>query len=274
MSQSRLNMFAVVLFASVAGCQQKMAQQPYYKPLEPSDFFADGRSNRPLEAGVVHRGQHLDSDPLVTGLTPSEWIRFWNRDGKKVDVAIATPDEDRTLQIGAPRYDPRAGQPHSNAAVQIYATEYPFEITGRDLSIGADRYSTYCAVCHGPLGNGKGKIWERGFLKPTSYHTEKVEVAEPDETAQIPLGFSRGFWKWDVAIPVRDVPVGYIFEVISKGYGAMPDHASQIKAEDRWRIIAYVRTLQFSRRADVSKLPQELKQKVESGAAAHAEGHK
>lgn len=268
------------------GCQQKMAQQPYYKPLEPTAFFPDGRSARPLEPGVVHRGQHLDSDPMVTGLTQAEWARFWARDtaataaktdgkggekgkgdGKaeaKTDVAAATAPEDRERAFGAPRFDPRPGQPHSGA--QVYVTEFPFEITARDLSRGADRFTQYCAICHGPLGNGKGKVWERGFLKPTSYHTEKVEAAEPDESGQIPLGFSRGYWKWDVHIPVREVPVGYIFEVITKGYGAMPDHAAQIKPEDRWRIIAYVRTLQMSMHADAGKLPDDVKKKVEAGA--------
>jgi hypothetical protein len=56
----------------------------------------------------------------------------------------------------------------------------------------------------------------------------------------------------------------------------MPDHASQIKPEDRWRIIAYIRTLQFSRRAEVAKLPPELQKQVESGGTAHerTEGHK
>ncbi len=263
MNRKHLLLAATVCLASLSGCAQDMAQQPYYRPLEPSDFFADGRSARPLEHGVVHRGQHLDSDPLVTGLTTAEWVRFWNRDNAKVDVAAATAPEDREHAYGAPRYDPRPGQPHSNPAVQIYATEYPFEITGRDLSIGATRFSTYCAVCHGPLGNGKGKIWERGFLKPTSYHTVKVEDVEPPETAQIPLGISRGYWKWDIPISVRDVPVGYIFEVITKGYGAMPDHASQIKPEDRWRIIAYVRTLQFSRHADANR--PDVKKLLEAG---------
>lgn len=277
---------AVLLAASV-GCQQKMAQQPYYRPLDPTEFFDDKQSNRPLEPGVVHRGQHLDSDPLVTGLTPAEWTRFWNRDKGKVDPTAGTKDDDREHAYGAPRFDPpRVFNPDkqafeafkpgagtkAHAGPQIFADEFPFEITPRDLSIGADRFTTYCAICHGPLGNGKGKIWERGYLKPTSYHTEKVQATEPDESAQIPLGYSRGYWKWGIHIPVRDVPVGYIFEVITKGYGAMPDHASQIKPDDRWRIIAYVRTLQFSRRAEASL----LKTKVEAGAAGHAptEDHK
>ncbi len=276
------------LLVLAAGCQQKMAQQPYYRPLDPSGFFPDGRSNRTLEAGVVHRGQHLDADPLVTGLSQAEWLSFWKRDSVKVDATAAAKDEDREHAYGAPRYDPPrvfnpstqafeafkpAAGTQAHAGQKIFNDEFPFEITPRDLSIGADRFTTYCAVCHGPLGNGKGKIWERGYLKPTSYHTEKVQETEPDETAQIPLGYSRGYWKWDIHIPVRDVPVGYIFEVITKGYGAMPDHAAQIKPDDRWRIIAYVRTLQFSRRAEVSHLPEGLKKGLQVGHAT-TEGHK
>lgn len=250
--------------ATAAGCQQKMAEQPYYRPYEPTEFFPDGRSNRPLEPGVVHRAQHLDFDPLVTGLTLEEWGRYWNRTAQKVDPAAATPPEDREHAYGAPRYDPRPGQPHTGPAV--YVDEFPFEMTGADLSRGADRFTVYCAVCHGPLGNGKGKIWERGYLKPTSYHTEPVEANEPGPYGKMPLGFSRGYWKWDIHIPVREVPLGYIFEVITQGYGAMPDHAAQISPADRWRIIAYVKTLQMSMHADVGKLPPDVLQKVNAGS--------
>ena len=259
------SIFYFTLFIPIlAGCQQKMAEQPYYKPYEPTDFFTDGRSNRPLEPGVVHRGQNLDADPLVTGLTPEEWRRFWRRNEVKVEPAAATPPEDREHAYGAPRFDPRPGQPHSSP-VTVFVTEYPFPITGADLSRGAQRFTAYCAACHGPLGNGKGKIWERGYLKPTSFHTEKVETNEPDDFGQIPRGFSRGYWKWDIQVPIRDVPVGYIFEVITKGYGAMGDYAAQIPPADRWRIIAYVRTLQMSQRADVATLPEEVRKKINAG---------
>jgi mono/diheme cytochrome c family protein len=53
--------------------------------------------------------------------------------------------------------------------------------------------------------------------------------------------------------------VGYIFEVISRGYGAMPSHAAQITPADRWRIAAYVRALQLSQAADYDKLPADVK---------------
>src|ERR671937_125869 len=57
----------VVVLLLAAGCQQQMAKQPYYRPLEPSAFFADGRSARPLVPGTVARG-HLRTDAnLFTG---------------------------------------------------------------------------------------------------------------------------------------------------------------------------------------------------------------
>ncbi len=43
---------------------------------------------------------------------------------------------------------------------------------------------------------------------------------------------------------LRTAPVGYLFDVVSNGFGAMPDYKAQIPVEDRWRIIAYVRALQ------------------------------
>jgi len=259
------SIFCLTLLLSIlAGCQQKMGEQPMYKPYEPTTFFTDGRSNRPLELGVVHRAQHLDADPLVTGLTGEEWKRFWKRNDAPVEATAKTSDEDREHAYGAPRYDPRSDKKYSNAA-KIYVTEFPFAITGADLSRGAQRFTAYCAVCHGPLGNGKGKIWERGYLKPTSFHTEKVEDHEPDEFGQIRRGISRGYWKWDIEIPMRDVPVGYYFEVITKGYGAMGDYAAQIPPADRWRIIAYIRALQLSQRADVASLPEDVRKKLNAG---------
>src|SRR4051812_38844401 len=79
----------VSLSLAAVGCRQKMAEQPYYKPYEPSGFFADGRSARPLEKGVVHRAQRLDADPMVTGLTADEWTRYWKSDEKAAKASPA-----------------------------------------------------------------------------------------------------------------------------------------------------------------------------------------
>jgi Cytochrome C oxidase, cbb3-type, subunit III len=58
---------AACLFFS-AGCQylrQDMATQPKDKPLSPSDFFADGRSERPLVENTVAHGSIADDELFV-----------------------------------------------------------------------------------------------------------------------------------------------------------------------------------------------------------------
>lgn len=264
------------------GCRQKMADQPYFRPYEPSEMFADGRSNRPLERGVIHRGQHLESDPLVTGFTREEWNRAYDIGvAPKVDVGDMAKGEDRDIAVGSPRFDPRdASKP------KVYVEEFPFEMTRDDLKRGQERYTIYCAVCHGTLGNGEGKIWERGYLKPTSFHTYPVAPGEQAELKDstwyervnsftgkqgfprmgVPLGYSRGYGIfWQIAIPMRDVPVGYFFEVITRGYGGMPMYSAQIPPADRWRIIAYIRVLQMSQFADAAQLPDDVKNRLGAG---------
>ena len=49
---------------------------------------------------------------------------------------------------------------------------------------------------------------------------------------------------------LRQAPVGYFFDVITNGFGAMPDYRAQIPVEDRWRIVAYIRALQLSQQRD------------------------
>ena len=56
-----------------------------------------------------------------------------------------------------------------------------------------------------------------------------------------------------IKVLLRDAPVGYFFEVVSKGYGAMPDYASQVPPRDRWAIIAYIRALQLSQHARLER---------------------
>ncbi|MCI0702250.1 MAG: cytochrome c [Planctomycetia bacterium] len=268
-----LAVLAALPFAS--GCRQKMADQPYYRPYEPSDSFGDGRSNRPLERGVIHRAQYLESDPLVTGLTRQEWDRIYKYNAEvkeakepKIDWKL-TPDElneaNRKLAFGSPRYDQRNNYEKNKDGVwvkksplvvaEVYVEEFPFPITQTDLKRGQDRYSIFCAVCHGPLGNGQGKIWERGYLTPTSFHTRKVTPTEVDIKMPPGLGISRGYALWDPLrqnpdpMKMREVPVGYIFEVITKGFGGMPSYSAQIPPADRWKIIAYIRVLQLSQDA-------------------------
>jgi hypothetical protein len=65
--------FVLLAMTLLAGCNrvgpdwQKMARQPRYDPLEPSDFFADGMAARPRVAGTVARGEVSDNPFRDTG---------------------------------------------------------------------------------------------------------------------------------------------------------------------------------------------------------------
>jgi mono/diheme cytochrome c family protein len=101
----------------------------------------------------------------------------------------------------------------------------PFPVTAEVLSRGRERFNIYCAPCHSRVGDGEGFIPTRGFgRKPPSYHIERLEKA----------------------------PVGYIFGVMTEGFGIMQDYSSQISPRDRWCIVAYIRALQLSQHATVA----------------------
>ena len=161
-----------------------------------------------------------------------------------------TPTRTASTPIGAPRFDPRTSRRRSP---KVYVDEFPFAITEDDLKRGQERYTIYCAVCHGPLGNGQGKIWERGYLKPTSFHTEQVdgdEVEPAEEPAGSRSGISRGY----CAVGHRrsrcaTCRSGTSSRSSPRGTAAMPSYAAQIPPADRWRIVAYVRVLQLSQHA-------------------------
>jgi mono/diheme cytochrome c family protein len=109
----------------------------------------------------------------------------------------------------------------------------PFPATLEVLERGQERYNVYCTPCHSRVGNGVGMIVQRGYMKAGSFHSARLETA----------------------------PLGHFFHVISNGYGAMPDYASQIVPADRWAIVAYIKALQLSQKATQADVP----------AGAHAE---
>jgi hypothetical protein len=172
-----------------AGCslKQDMAVQPYSRPLTPSDFFEDGRSERPILENTVARG----------------WV-----------------DED---QFALPK--------ESNG--------FPLPINQALLDRGQERYNIFCSPCHGLQGDGNGMVAMRGMKHPPTYHQDRL----------------------------RQVTNGYVYDVITNGFGAMLSYSAQIEPRDRWAIVAYVRALQLSRNARVSDLPADVREKVTHPAA-------
>jgi mono/diheme cytochrome c family protein len=200
----------------LAGCQQQMADQPSYKPLDASSFFTNGQSARQLVAGTVARG-HLEIDThFYTGRKP----------GANRQAETATP-----LPLGK-----NVGGPTAALDESQFVDTFPFPVTLKVLSHGRDRFLIYCAVCHDPRGTGRGKIVERGYTPPPSYHIPRL----------------------------RSVPVGHLFAVVSEGYGSMPSYAGQISPRDRWAIVAYVKALQLSQHFPADKLSPEMKKEMQN----------
>ncbi len=181
-------MLVLAAITGLAGCRRDMQDQPKYKPLALSRFFADGRSARPIPANTIAIDELDNTDIVHTAMSGGTW----------------------TATI-------------------------PLPVDLNLLHRGEERYNIFCSPCHSRTGDGNGMIYRRGLWRPADLHTDRI----------------------------RQVPPGYIFDVISNGFGAMGDYRDQIPPRDRWAIVAYVRALQLSRNATIADVPASSRAALE-----------
>ena len=103
----------------------------------------------------------------------------------------------------------------------------PLPVNQALLERGQEQFNIYCSPCHSRVGNGEGMIVQRGYRPAGNFHTDRLRAA----------------------------PLGHFFAVITNGYGAMPEYASQISTANRWAIVAYIRALQLSQNATAADVP-------------------
>jgi mono/diheme cytochrome c family protein len=183
---------AIICFAGVTACRQDMHNQPKYRALRATTFFANGSSARPLVEGTIARGTLQEDEAFFTG------------------------------KVG-------------NALVR----ELPFPIDDRVLSRGQDRFNVFCTPCHDATGSGHGMVVQRGYRQPPSFHDERL----------------------------RNADAGHFFDVMTNGFGAMPDYKMQLPARDRWAVVAYIRALQLSQHAAAADIPGGDPTKVQPAGA-------
>jgi len=194
-AEIRLLMLAALLASVAAGCRQKMADQPAYRPLQQSDFWGDDRSARAPVPGTVARGQLREDEATFTG--------------KRGDA---------------------------------FVNVVPLPVNRAVLDRGRERYDIFCAPCHDRRGFGSGMVVRRGFPRPPSLHIDRLREAAP----------------------------GYLYDVITRGFGRMPDHAAQIPVADRWAIVAYLKVLQYSQNVPLEALPPLERSRLEAGPDARS----
>lgn len=73
-SRRLLDAVAGAVCAVLVGCHQDMYDQVKHEPLEPSAFFPDGRSSRPLEPGVIARGTLEENTAIATGKQGNQYV--------------------------------------------------------------------------------------------------------------------------------------------------------------------------------------------------------
>lgn len=120
------------------------------------------------------------------------------------------------------------------------AQTFPMPVTAEVMARGQQRFNVFCSPCHGRTGVGNGMIVQRGFRQPPSFHDDRL----------------------------KNAPVGYFFDVISHGFGAMQDYSAQVPVADRWAIIAYIRALQTSRAATDADVPAARRAELDQPAGA------
>jgi mono/diheme cytochrome c family protein len=148
------------------------------------------------------------------------------------DARSARPLVDGTVARGHLRDDELLYTGKTNGAD---ATIFPFRVDAAVMARGQQRFDVFCSPCHGRTGEGDGMVVRRGYRRPPSIHQNRL----------------------------REAPVGHFFDVITNGFGAMPDYASQIKAEDRWAIVAFIRALQLSGHASLADVPSAARNQLE-----------
>lgn len=193
----------------------------------------------PFALGALAAGCHTDmwQQPKIAPLDESQFY---------ADGQTARPLVAGTVARGHLRLDDALYTGRVNGK---YVDEIPMKVTKELILRGQDRFNIYCTPCHGRLGDGNGMIAKRGFAlkrQPASYHTDRL----------------------------RKMPVGHFFDVITNGYGTMFSYASRVEPEDRWAIVAYIRTLQLSQHASAADVDPKSLATLQSGAASVQEGDK
>ncbi|OFV85561.1 MAG: quinol:cytochrome C oxidoreductase [Acidobacteria bacterium RIFCSPHIGHO2_02_FULL_67_57] len=180
-------------------------------------------------AAVVWLGacrQDMFDQPRTRPLRRSEFFG----DGRSARPPVAG-----SVARGQLHDDPHLYTGRVNGAL---VTTFPFPVSREVLERGHERYNIFCAPCHDRVGNGNGMVVRRGFRAPPSFHIDRLRAA----------------------------PAGHYFDVITNGFGAMPDYAAQIPAHDRWAIIAYIRALQLSQRAAPADVPTDVLKQLPEAA--------
>lgn len=208
-----LVIFAVIVVAviAIAGKRGSFSRRPpievfpdmdrqlKLRPQQPNGFFANGLSSQLPVEGTIAR-----TKPIQTIAGP------------------VFPFEEAPVNTGR------------ITGTTNFVETNPLPVTAALLHRGQERFTIYCAPCHGAQADGNGVTKKLGMAVVANLHDKRIV----------------------------EMPDGEIFNTVTHGKNLMQSYAAQVPVEDRWAIIAYVRALQLSRLGAVEDLPAELRDKL------------
>ncbi len=115
-----------------------------------------------------------------------------------------------------------------------YIEKIPLKVDENFILRGKERFNIYCATCHDRSGTGNSIIVKRGMIQPPNLSDKRI-------------------------INMAD---GELFSIIADGIRNMSGYGKKIKPKDRWAIISYIRTLQFSRNANINDVPIQKRKEL------------
>lgn len=174
-------------------------------------------------AGLFGCRQDMHDQPKYQTLESSDFF---------ADGRASRPPVPGTVPRGGLRLDPHLDTGKVDGA---FVRSFPFPVTEEVMQRGRQRFEIFCTPCHSRLGDGRGMAVRRGIAAPPSFHIDRL----------------------------RNIEEGYLFDVISNGFGRMYGYGAQINVRDRWAIVAYLRALQFSQNARPADLPASGQQELQ-----------
>jgi mono/diheme cytochrome c family protein len=168
-----------------------------------------------------------DRQPKVGNFSPSEFYQ----DGMSMrEPPVGTVPRERVI-LNPGLTTGKMMAPQGEA----YLTTFPIKVDRALVNLGRKRFDITCATCHGPAGDGDSMVARQMSLRPPpSLHQEKY----------------------------LEKPVGYVYEVVTKGFGLMASYAAELNVRERWAVVAYLRALQMSQTAPLDKAPPEVRTKL------------
>jgi len=176
----------------------------------------------------IHIIQDMDSQPKYKAQRENTFFADGHADRPAIDGTVA---------VGDARDDDKF---YKGKEGDAWTRTFPSQVslTEATMDRGRERFGIYCTPCHGQVGLGDGMVAKRAdslaqgtWIPPTNMTQEYL----------------------------RQMPVGELFNSITNGVRNMPGYGAQIKTEDRWAIIMYVRALQRSRGGSVNDLPPDAR---------------